>query len=150
MRYTIPTLLIGAIVTFATPQASFAATADEAKAMSERASAHIKEVGEEQAFADFTKGAEGFKDGQLYVFCYSPEGVNLAHGGNPAFVGKNLLEVKDPDGVRANAEIIKMGETEGSGWVDFKWVNPETKKIEPKSAYVIKTNESTCGVGYYK
>jgi len=31
---------------------AFAATADEAKALVERAAAHVKEVGEEQAFKD--------------------------------------------------------------------------------------------------
>ncbi len=126
-----------------------AATAQEAQALSERAAAHLKEVGPDKAFSDFTSGANDFKNGELYVFCYTPQGLNLAHGGNPAFVGKNLLEIKDPDGARPNALIIQKGMTEGRGWVDFKWVNPVSKKIEPKSAYVIKTDNAICGVGYY-
>jgi len=140
---------IVAAAILALPGVAAAANAEQTQAMSERAAAHIKAVGEKQAFDDFTKGASGFKDGELYVFCYAPDGVNLAHGGNPAFVGKNLMDVKDPDGVMANAEIIKMGQTQGKGWVDFKWVNPVSKKIEPKSAYVIKTGNAVCGVGYY-
>jgi cytochrome c len=127
-----------------------ARTADEAKAFAERAVAHIKEVGEEKAFADFSRPDGGYVDGELYVFCYAPDGTNKAHGGNPAFVGKNLLGVKDPDGVQVNAEIIKLGMAQGTGWVDFKWPNPVSKKIEAKSAYVIKVNEVVCGSGYYK
>jgi cytochrome c len=126
------------------------ANADDAKALSEKAAAFIKQVGEEKAFDTFTKGEDGFKKEELYVFCYAPDGTNLAHGANAAFVGKNLLHVKDPDGKEANAEIIKTGMGAGQGWVDFKWPNPTTKKIEEKSAYVIKTNNEVCGVGYYK
>lgn len=129
---------------------AYGATADDAKALSEKAAAHIKQVGDEQAFKDFTNKNGGFVKGELYVFCYAPDGTNLAHGANPAFVGKNLIGVKDPDGVQVNAEIIKMGMEKGSGWVNFKWPNPVSKKIEHKSAYVIKTNNEVCGVGYYK
>jgi len=132
------------------PDISAAATAEQAKAFSERAAAHIKQVGEEKAFVDFTRRDGGFIDGELYVFCYDNKGLNKAHGGNPAFVGRNLLHIKDPDGVEPNALIVKKGFEQGSGWVDFKWPNPVTKRIESKSAYVIHTNDVVCGVGYYK
>ena len=132
------------------PVTAAAATAAQAKAFSERASAYIKQVGEEKAFADFTRPDGGFVDGELYVFCYDRKGINMAHGGNRSFVGRNLLHIKDPDGAEPNLLIVKMGFEHGRGWVDFKWPNPVTKRIENKSAYVIRTNEVTCGVGYYK
>jgi cytochrome c len=131
------------------PMAARAATRDEAKAYSERAAAYIKQVGEDKAFADFTRPDGGFVNGELYVFCYDRNGVNKAHGGNPAFVGKNLLHIKDPDGKEAIVLIVRMGFEQGQGWVDFKWPNPVTKRIESKSAYVIHTNDVICGVGYY-
>ena len=134
----------------ACPVAAAAATPEQAKAFSERASAHILQVGEEKAFADFTRRDGGFHDGELYVFCYDRKGVNMAHGGNASFVGRNLLHIKDPDGAEPNNRIVKMGFEHGRGWVDFKWPNPVTKKIQDKSAYVIRTNDVVCGVGYYK
>jgi signal transduction histidine kinase len=128
-----------------------ARTADEAKAFAERAVAHIKDVGRDTAFADFSRPDSGYVDGELYMFCYAADGTNLAHGGNPSFVGKNLLNVKDPDGKLANAEIIRTGLEQGGGWVDFRWPNPVSKKIEAKSAYVIKVDQATvCGSGFYK
>lgn len=127
-----------------------AATAAEAQALSERAAAYILEVGEEKAFADFARKDGGFVDGELYVFCYDRDGVNKAHGGNPALVGRNLLHIKDPDGTEPNLLIVKMGFEQGRGWVDFKWPNPVSKTIEDKSAYVIRTGDVACGVGYYK
>jgi signal transduction histidine kinase len=142
-------LLVAALVAVVCPLAAYADDAETAKDLSERAAAYIQQVGPEKAFADFTAGANGFKTGQFYVFCYDPTGINLAHGGNPSFVGKNMLEVKDPDGTRANAVIIDKGMKDGRGWVEFKWVNPVTNKIQPKKAYVIKTGNAICGVGYY-
>ena len=136
--------------TLAFPVASNAATPDEAQALSERAASYVKQAGDEKAFADFSRPDGGFVQGELYVFCYDHDGVNKAHGGNPSFVGKNLLHIKDPDGKEPNAEIVKVGFDQGKGWVDFKWPNPATKKIQPKSAYVIHTNDVVCGVGYYK
>ena len=135
---------------FGDPIASAAATAEQAKAFSERAAAHIKQVGEDKAFADFTRPDGGFTQGELYVFCYDRAGLNKAHGGNRSFVGRNLLHIKDPDGIEPNALIVKTGFEQGRGWVDFKWPNPVTKRIENKSAYVIRTNDVVCGVGYYK
>jgi cytochrome c len=151
---TWPTAYVAAALSIFTVIASLvpavAATRDQAKAFSERAAAHIEQVGAEKAFADFTRPDGGFVDGELYVFCYDSKGVNKAHGGNPSFVGRNLLHIKDPDGTEPNLLIVKMGFDQGRGWVDFKWPNPVTKRIEDKSAYVIRTNDVVCGVGYYK
>lgn len=128
-----------------------AVTREETKAFVEKAIAHVKSAGADKAFADFSRPDGGFVAGELYMFCYAPDGTNLAHGGNPTFVGKNLLGVKDPDGVQVNAEIIKLAMASGTGWVDFKWPNPVSKKVEPKSAYVVKVDDKTvCGSGYYK
>jgi signal transduction histidine kinase len=135
---------------FALSTTAQAATAEQAQALSEKAAAYLQQVGPEKAFADFTRPDGGFVNGELYVFCYDHDGLNKAHGGNPAFVGKNLLHVKDPDGKEANAMIVDVGFNQGKGWVDFKWPNPASKKIENKSAYVIRTNDAVCGVGYYK
>lgn len=143
---------MGALLCFAVaaPLAAQAATPDEAKTMSQKAAAYIKEVGAEKAFADFSRPDGGFVNGELYVFCYDHDGNNKAHGGNPSFVGKNLLHVKDPDGNEPNAMIVDTGFGQGEGWVSFKWPNPMSKKIEAKSAYVIRTGDVVCGVGYYK
>jgi cytochrome c len=145
-----PAYVVAIIGAIANPVAAVAATAEQAKAFSERAAAHIEQVGEETAFADFTRKDGGFVEGELYVFCYDHDGVNKAHGGNPSFVGRNLLHIKDPDGAEPNLMIVNMGFQQGRGWVGFKWPNPVTKRIEDKSAYVIRTRDVACGVGYYK
>lgn len=155
MRYRIWPLgctmaVVAVSITATEPLTAMAATAEQAKAWSERAAAYIEQFGEKKAFADFTRHDGGFVDGELYVFCYDRKGLNKAHGGNPSLVGRNLLHIKDLDGREPNALIVKMGFEHGRGWVDFKWPNPATKRIENKSAYVIRTNDVVCGAGYYK
>jgi cytochrome c len=43
-----------------------------------------------------------------------------------------------------------VAKTKGTGWVDYKWVNPVSKKIEPKSTYIQKGDEYFLGCGIYK
>lgn len=139
-----------AIFAAANPATTFAATAEQAQALSERAAAHILAAGEKDAFTDFTRRNGGFVEGELFVFCYDRVGLTRANGGNPAFVGRNLLHLKDTDGRAPVALGVKVAFEQGRGWIDFKWPNPATKKIERTSAYVIRTHEVACGVGYYK
>ena len=141
-------VILGALVVSASAHSG---TAQEAQALAERAVRHIHDVGRKQAFADFSRPDGGFVDGELYVFCQDASGVVVAHGGNPKLVGRNMADVRGPDGRLANVEINHLGLTQGSGWLEFRWPNPVTKRIELKAAYVLKVDDHTvCGSGYYK
>ena len=127
-------------------------TKDEAKAMVEAAVAHAKKVGPEQAFKDFTdKGNKDWHKKDLYVFAYTMDGVSVAHGANEKLVGKNLLELKDPNGKPLIRELRDTA-AKGPGWVDYEWPHPETKKNESKASYVHKfaNFEGFVGVGVYR
>lgn len=125
--------------------------ADEVVAFVTAAVAHIDAVGEDKAFEDFSKNKEAWTKGELYMFCHSLEGVSVAHGGNPALVGKTVLGFKDPDGIAVNVLIIDKVKAEGKGWVEYRWPNPVTKKVEPKVIYAEKVHDKfACGSGYYK
>lgn len=151
MQNNSPLFIAAALLCGMLARPALAATAEEAKAFAERAAAHVKDVGPEKAFADFSRPDGGYVEGELYVFCQAEDGTVVAHGGNPAIVGKNLLNVKDPDGKTPNAEMNKLGLTQGAGWFDFRWPNPATKRVQTKSAYVIKVGDHTiCGSGYYR
>jgi cytochrome c len=128
-----------------------AVTADETKAFVEKAQNHIKAVGAAQAYADFTRTDNEFHQGELYMFCFAPDGMTKAHGGNAKMVGTSMINVRDADGFASTAAIIKVAMENGSGWTDFKWPNPATKKVERKSAYSVRIDSDTvCASGYYK
>jgi signal transduction histidine kinase len=96
------------------------------------------------------KSNKTFHDRDLYPFIYDMSGVCVAHGARPALIGRNLLDLKDQDGKYLIREMIKIAQTSGSGWVDYKWPNPITNKIEDKSSYIEKMNQYFVGVGIYK
>jgi hypothetical protein len=121
-------------------------TPDEAKAMAVRAADLLKSAGPDKAFPEFDTGA-AFHDRDLYVMVYDPTGKCVAHGANPALIGKSLIDLKDTDGKPLIKELVGVGDT---GWVDYKWPNPVSKKIEPKATYVIRVGDYRVGVGAYK
>ena len=126
-------------------------TADEVIAFVQKAVANVDEVGEQKAFADFSNTSGEWVKGELYIFCHGLDGINAAHGGNPALVGKNVMGFKDPDGLLVNVLIFDKVKAEKKGWVEYKWPNPETKKVEPKAIYSeIVHDKYVCGSGYYK
>jgi len=125
-------------------------TPDEAKAMVERAVKLLEAEGKDKAFAAFNDPAGKFVDRDLYVFVINHEGVTVSHGANKALIGKSLLAVKDTDGKMFIQEMIDVAKGPGSGWVDYKWPNPTTKKVELKSSYIKKVGDVIVGVGIYK
>jgi cytochrome c len=127
-------------------------TRDEAKTMVDAAVEHVKKVGPEQAFKDFTdKSNKSWQKKDLYVFAYNMEGVNVGHGANDKLIGKNLIELKDPNGKPLIQELRAMAQ-KGSGWVEYDWPHPQSKKIESKVSFVRKLAnfDGFVGVGVYR
>lgn len=124
-------------------------TADEASAMLDKAVAHYDSVGADQAFKDFTAKDGGWQDRDLYVFCFDKDANTVAHGANAKLIGRDLSGLKDADGKPFIGELVKTG-LAGGGWVDYRWPNPVTKKVEQKSSVVKPAGDHVCGVGIYK
>ncbi|MFZ1828461.1 MAG: cache domain-containing protein [Candidatus Competibacteraceae bacterium] len=126
-------------------------TAEEAQALAKKAAAHIQSVGPEKAYADFTAKKPDFVDRDLYVIVLSPKGVVLAHGSNDKIVGKDMLDVKDLDGKAFNREMVEKAKTPNSSFtVEFKFLDPITKKVLPKTLFCQSLNETSVCSGVYK
>ena len=140
------------IIALALLGSAFAATPEQAKAMVDKALAHVKAVGPEKAYVDFNTPGNQFFDGELYIFAYDMQGKNLALGGNPKMTGRELIDMKSADGKPLIRDLIEIIKTKGSGWYDYKWANPETKKIQDKTSYIVKIpgTEAFLGCGIYK
>lgn len=127
-----------------------AATPDDAKAMVEKAYSYFKENGKTDTFTAVSNPYGEFVRGDLYVLVVDFSGVILADGGNPGFVGVNLIALKDTKGKYLFKEMVETAKAKDSGWVEYTWLNPATKKIQPKSTYVkrIKGMDAllACGV----
>lgn len=125
-------------------------TAKEAEAMVAKAVARIKAVGAEKAYQEFTSKAPGFADRDLYVVVYTLEGRVVAHGQNPKMVGKDLIDLRDPDGKAFVKERVELTRTQGKFWHDYKFTDPVTKKVLPKSTYCERVESTAVCVGIYK
>jgi cytochrome c len=125
-------------------------TAEEATAMVKKGVDYVKANGKEKAFAEFSNPTGQFVKGDLYVMVYDMDGLNKAHGANPKLIGKNLLDIKDANGVYIVKSFIEVAKGKGKGWVDYKWPNNITKAVESKSTYVEKVDDVLIGVGIYK
>jgi signal transduction histidine kinase len=125
-------------------------TANEATALVKRAVDYMKANGKEKAFAEFNNPKGQFIDRDLYIFVFDLNGKTLAHGTNPKLLDKNLVDLKDADGKLFIKEFIDVANAKGKGWIDYKWPNPLTKTIEPKSTYIEKAGDVLVGCGIYK
>jgi signal transduction histidine kinase len=126
-------------------------TRDDAVAMVQRVLDKFARSGAEATFrAVNDKSDPAFHDRDLYPFIYDLKGVAVAHGARPALIGKNLISLKDQNGVYLIQEMIALAKGPGSGWVDYKWPNPITDKIEDKSSYIEKMGDYFVGVGVYR
>jgi cytochrome c len=143
------TALVG--MTLPASAASEFGTKAEAVAMVKRVQAEFKKDGAAKTFKDVSdKSVKAYHDRDLYAFIYDMSGKCVAHGARPALIGKNLMGLKDQDGKYLIKEMVALAKGPGHGWVDYKWPNPITNKIENKSSYVEKMGDYFVGVGVYK
>jgi signal transduction histidine kinase len=125
-------------------------TKDEAVAMVKHVQAMFAKDGADATFkAVSDKSVAEFHDRDLYPFVYDMSGTCVAHGARPALIGKNLFDLKDQDGKYLIRELVDIVNGPGRGWVNYKWPNPLTNKIEDKSSYVEKMGDYLVGVGVY-
>ncbi|MCG6538181.1 MAG: cache domain-containing protein [Syntrophales bacterium LBB04] len=125
-------------------------TAKEAKQMVDKGVAYIKANGKDKALAEFNNPAGKFINKDLYLFALDFNGITLAQGGNPKLVGKNMMYVQDADKKYFIQDMISLAKSKGNGWLDYKWTNPRTKKVEDKSTYVQRYEDFLIGCGIYK
>lgn len=126
------------------------ASQKEAKALVEKAAAYVKASGKDAALKEFSKAKGQFDKGELYVFAYDLSATIVAHPKNAKLIGKNLLDVPDTDGKLFRKEIVETAKAKGSGWVDYKYLNPSTKKVESKTTYILKVGDIVLCCGTYK
>jgi signal transduction histidine kinase len=123
---------------------------DEARALVEKAAAYLQANGRDQAIAAFNDPKGAFVDRDLYIVMANlSDGVRVAHGANARMVGKSLLDFKDVEGKAYGVEILNVAKTQGSGWVDYKFSNPLTRKIANKTSYVLKVDDFVIFCGAY-
>ena len=140
-----------ASATWAATDATTPATAGEAEAMVKKGVAYIKAHGKDKGFAEITRrDSKEFHDRDLYLAVHKLDGTCVAHGTNEKMVGKNFIEMKDIDGKEYIKERVDLAQSKGIFYTDYKFNNPLTKKLEPKTAYCERLDDYVVCGGVYK
>jgi cytochrome c len=143
--------LAGALGAGAVRAADDAATPKEAEAMVKKGVAFIKANGKDKGFAEITRrDSKEFHDRDLYLAVHKLDGTCVAHGTNEKMVGKNFMDMRDIDGKEYIRERVEFGRSRATFWTDYKFVNPVSKKIEPKTAYCERLDDYVVCGGIYK
>ena len=121
----------------------------EAEAMVAKGVAAVKAKGD-GAYVDLTAPSKTFADRDLYLVVYDITGKCLAHGQNPKQVGKDLINLKDPDGKEFIKERVELASSKGKFWQDYKFTDPLTKTVQPKQMYCEKLGDTAVCGGVYK
>lgn len=135
----------------ATWAAGEAATDKEAVAMVKKGVAYIKANGKDKGFAAITdRDNKDFHDRDLYLAVHKLDGTCVAHGTNEKMVGKNFVDIKDMDGKEYIRERVTLAQSKANFWTDYKFNNPTSRKIEPKTAYCERLDDYVVCGGVYK
>ncbi|MXY84399.1 MAG: hypothetical protein F4Y91_20665 [Gemmatimonadetes bacterium] len=79
-----------------------------------------------------------WKQGSIYLFLFTTEGLFILHGADPSLEGQNLIELEDANGVKIVQELIAVA-AEGGGYVEYLWPDPQIEGDtgSPKVSYAI-------------
>lgn len=100
-----------------------------------------------QILTDLSYGEKG--DG--YIFVYKYDGTNLATRPKPQLKGKNLIDLKDNNGVYIIKDLISAAK-KGGGFVEYVWAKPSKNNAEvDKLSYAVGLEkwQWMIGTGFY-
>jgi cytochrome c len=129
--------------------------ADREKLVKELVDSAVKLINSkgEAAFAELNVSNGPWHKGETAIFVNSETGVEMVNAAQPELVGKNLWNLKGPNGKLTVQEQWKLVKTKGKGWLDVMWVKPGTDKTVPCRVFVqgvkVKGKQFTVGAAYY-
>ncbi len=94
-----------------------------------------------------------FADGKGYIWIHNLEGIMVMHPIKPSLDGRELLDMRDINGVYLFSAMNELVEAKGKGWVPYAWPKPGQPESSPKVSYVILVkkdgNNYVVGSGMY-
>lgn len=125
-------------------------TATDATTLVRKAVNYLKKNGKDKLLAEASNPKGAFVDHGLYLSIYTLDGKVVAHGANPKLIGIDVSQLRDANDRYFIKDILQAARTAGTGWVDYKWVDPATKALRDKSVYLEKADDIVIAAGYYK
>jgi len=127
-------------------------TAEEARAMLDRAIAALN-ANQARAISEFnnTKNTQ-FHDRDLYISCYNMADGKFTAFPSRAMIGADIREMKlQDDSVGQRAFDLIKGSAEGSiATMEYNFPKPGAEKPATKESIAVRIGNQVCGVSYYK
>ncbi|MES2758231.1 MAG: cache domain-containing protein [Pseudomonadota bacterium] len=146
----LPSAVLIAALGFAAGAMAAEPTEKDAISMVEKGASFMKASGKDEMIKKINAKDADYVQGALYLTMRDSKGVILANPVNAAMIGKDLVDVPDADGKLFRREILELAKTKGKGWVDYKFKNPSSGKVEDKTTYIYKVGDVTLEAGIYK
>ncbi len=123
-------------------------TTEEVTALVENTNADIQK-NTFQTLAKINKGDHPYRNidnPALYVFVLDTDLNLVAHFRTP-IVGRNMKGKPDAKGKMFRDEVLSKALRDGTGWVDYNFKNPKTKKLAHKNTF-LKLSKGSNGEQY--
>jgi cytochrome c len=130
-------------------QSSQFGTPAEARAMFDKAAAALK-ADKAKAIDMFNKGEGGFRDKDLYVFCFDAKTGIFNAQVVKSLLGTDIRLVKEKDGSPLGQKIFDAVKEGSVNTVQYNFPRPGSDVPVAKESYVTAVGNQACGVGYYK
>ncbi|WP_332697302.1 methyl-accepting chemotaxis protein [Bosea sp. (in: a-proteobacteria)] len=85
-------------------------------------------------------------DNGNYLFVIRFDGVNIAHA-SPKLVGTDMMSFKDSNGRFFVKDMVELGKSKGSGFVDYFWLKTGDKDPSLKISYVVAVPKWQWAIG---
>lgn len=131
-------IIVGLLFSGITANLSFAQTTDEVTALVQQTSAAVQDNAL-QTLARINRGEDPYRDADnpsLYVFVLDTDVTVIAHPLRTETIGTSMKGKPDAKGKMFRDEIVEVALRDGSGWVDYYFLNPKTNELSHKVSYV--------------
>ncbi|HOO72490.1 MAG TPA: cache domain-containing protein [Spirochaetota bacterium] len=132
-------------------QGGFAGERAKAMALGDQAAVYLREHGEKELARVINENGM-FRDGELYVWAMktdlSTTSMVFAHP-SKALINHDFIDMKDAKGKNFVREILELVKVRKTGWIEYMWTEPVSKKIKPKHTYIIRIDKVIILCGYY-
>lgn len=126
-----------------------APTERDAVALAEKGAQLMKARGKAAIIRMINTRDPALNQGTLYLAMRDLKGITLAHP-TIALIGKDLRDVPDADGKPFRHEMMAVANGKGRGWVEYKFRNPVSGRVEPKTTYVLRVDDVALEAGIYR
>jgi cytochrome c len=124
-------------------------TAAEAKAMLDKGVTELKS-NEAAALIKFNKADGGFRDRDLYVYCFDKTTGKFTAHVNATLMGTDVKALKEKDGAPLGQKVFDAAKEGTITKISYNFPKPGGTDPVAKEAFVTAVGNQGCGVGYYK